>query len=71
MLAAALGLVAMWLAFAPNAVTRAEMVSYVEVTATEHLRILRGDFRCVTKELTKVRERLAAVEGALREQPSR
>lgn len=61
----ALGL--LWVTFAPGTVTRAEMQTYVDVTATEHLRLLRQDFKETQKVLVEVRERLAGVESILRE----
>ncbi len=62
-----LGLAFLWVTFAPTAVTRAEMQDYVDVTATEHLRLLRKDFKETQKVLVQVRERLARVEAVVRE----
>lgn len=62
-----LGLALLWVTFAPTAVTRAEMQDYVDVTATEHLRLLRSDIKAMNKSLVEVRERLAGVEAVLRE----
>ncbi|KKK93395.1 hypothetical protein LCGC14_2693320 [marine sediment metagenome] len=62
-----LGLAFLWITFAPMAVIRAEMQDYVDVTATEHLRILRGDIGVMNQTLVRVRERLAGVEAILRE----
>ena len=61
------GLGLLWAALAPSAVTRAEMQDYVEVTATEHVRLLREDFKTMSEVLVQVRERLAGVEAVLRE----
>lgn len=62
-----LGLIMLWVTFAPGTVTRAEMQEFVDVTATEHLRLLRGDLRNVQEALISVRERLSGVETILRE----
>jgi hypothetical protein len=43
------------------------MQDYVDVTATEHLRLLRSDIKAMNKSLVEVRERLAGVEAVLRE----
>ena len=59
------GLVVLWLTLAPNTVSRGEMVSYVEATAIEHLRLLREDIRNVDESLDEVAQRLAAVEAVL------
>jgi hypothetical protein len=61
------GLALLWVTFAPETVTRAEMQDYVEVTSTEHLRLLRSDLRDMRKALVEVGERLAGVEAILRE----
>ncbi len=60
-------LLLLWVTFAPETVTRAEMQSYVMVTATEHLRILREDMSRATSKLGEVCERLSAVEAVVRE----
>ncbi|KKN80412.1 hypothetical protein LCGC14_0330050 [marine sediment metagenome] len=59
------GLAVLWLTVAPDNVSRAEMVSYVEATAIEHLRLLREDIRNVDESLDEVAQRLAAVEAVL------
>lgn len=60
------GLVMLWVTFAPATVTRAEMHSYVMVTATEHLKILRVDIAAVQLKMGEVAERLSAVEAVVR-----
>ena len=59
------GLAVLWLTVAPDNVSRGEMVSYVEATAIEHLRLLREDIRNVDESLDEVAQRLAAVEAVL------
>jgi hypothetical protein len=61
------GLTVLWLTMAPDLISRAEMTSYVEVTAIEHLRLLRGDIKGMNQGLSEVAQRLAAVEAVLRE----
>ncbi len=60
----------LWIMTAPSTVTRAEMHQYVEATATEHLRLLRADIKFMSSTLSRVGERLAAVEAVLRERPN-
>lgn len=64
-----MGLALLWLTFAPGTVTRAEMQNYVDVTATEHLRILRKDLGGVRETMVEVCQRLAGVEAVLRDHP--
>lgn len=58
------GLVVLWFTTAMGMVSRPEMQNYVEVTATEHLRLLREDIRAMNSSLC---ERLAEVEAVIRE----
>lgn len=60
----------LWVTFAPTTVTQAEMQHYVDVTATEHLRLLRQDFKDTQEVLVQVRERLSRVEAVVREKTS-
>jgi hypothetical protein len=62
-----IGLGLLWAAIAPTSVTRAEMQDYVDVAATEYLRLLRSDIKTMNESLMEVRERLAGVEAVLRE----
>jgi hypothetical protein len=55
----------LWAAYASETVTRAELVSYVEATTTEHLRLLRVDMRIMTETLRDVRERVIRMESIL------
>lgn len=60
-----LGVGLLWLTYAPDTVSRAEMVSYVEVTASEHLRFLRTDIRVMAGTLRNVHERVIRMEAIL------
>lgn len=62
-----ISLILLWAMFAPGTVSRAEMQGYVEVTAVEHLRLLREDLRDQRTLLIEVSQRLAGVEAILRE----
>lgn len=61
-----LAIAMLWVTSATGTVTRSEMQEYVDVTATEHLRLLRDDLRNVQEVLMSVRERLSGVETILR-----
>lgn len=58
----------LWIMVAPENVTRGEMQDYIQVTAVEHLRLLRDDIKSVNTTLNKLGERVAAVEAVLRSQ---
>jgi hypothetical protein len=61
------GLVLLGATMAPTIVTRGEMQDYIEVTATEHLKLLREDLHGMREALSEVGQRLSAVEAVLRE----
>ena len=69
LIGACLGVGLLAMSVGANTVTRVEMQEYIEATATEHLRTLRADLRSVNTTLSRVGERLAAVEAILRERP--
>lgn len=59
----ALGMV--WLTSVPETVTRAEMVSYVKETATEHLRFLRVDINEMRRTLDDIKVKVTTIEAGL------
>ena len=59
------GVFLLWAAYAPETVSRGEMVSYVQATTAEHLRFLRTDIRIMTETLRDVRERVIRMESIL------
>ncbi|KKL17322.1 hypothetical protein LCGC14_2486720 [marine sediment metagenome] len=65
LVAGLIGVGLLWAAYASETVTRAEMVSYVAATTTEHLKVLRADIRKVTETLGDVRDRVISMESIL------
>jgi len=60
-----LTLTGLWLVFIPDSVTRAEMVSYVRETSTEHLRLLRVDINEMRHTLDDIKTKVTTIEVGL------